>query len=156
MLHTNYSNRAPRPFEFPQGKLSSGQALRCVRFAHLLRTFDSLMNHKSHIGFCSNFPFNRPAMSERSESNGGGGIRTPVPRCFKTSFYMHSRFIIFFASLSAKRQAQKLAISVFLAGVGPNNRLGQSAIWRPYQTHRQSPAGRAAKLSSHLQLIVAN
>ncbi len=79
-------------------------------------------------GFCSNFPFNRPAMSERSESNGGGGIRTPVPRCFKTSFYMHSRFIIFFASLSAKRQAQKLAISVFLAGVGPNNRLGQSAI----------------------------
>jgi hypothetical protein len=41
---------------------------------------------------------------------------------------MHSRFIIFFASLSAKRQAQKLAISVFLAGVGPNNRLGQSAI----------------------------
>ncbi len=60
--------------------------------------------------------------------NGGGGIRTPVPRCFKTSFYMHSRFIIFFASLSAKRQARKLAISVFLAGVGPNNRLGQSAI----------------------------
>ena len=146
------------------------------------------MNHKSHIGFCSNFPFNRPAMSERSESNGGGGIpgfalepkfapqisigalplwrslrslsprrrgkilfphpfrvripspgkqqtkiggggiRTPVPRCFEASFYMHSRFIIFFASLSAKRQAQKLAISVFLAGVGPNNRLGQSAI----------------------------
>ena len=26
---------------------------------------------------------------------GGGGIRTPVPRCFKTSFYMRSRFIIF-------------------------------------------------------------
>jgi hypothetical protein len=26
--------------------------------------------------------------------NGGGGIRTPVPRCFKTSFYMLSRFIV--------------------------------------------------------------
>ena len=63
-----------------------------------------------------------------SKPNGGGGIRTPVPRCFKASFYMHSRFIIFFASLSAKRQARKLAISVFLAGVDPNNRLGQSAI----------------------------
>jgi len=25
---------------------------------------------------------------------GGGGIRTPVPRCFKTSFYMLSRFTI--------------------------------------------------------------
>ena len=27
--------------------------------------------------------------------NGGGGIRTPVPRCFKTSIYMLSRFIAF-------------------------------------------------------------
>ena len=27
--------------------------------------------------------------------NGGGGIRTPVPRCFKTSFYMRSRSIAF-------------------------------------------------------------
>ena len=27
--------------------------------------------------------------------NGGGGIRTPVPRCFKTSVYMFSRLIVF-------------------------------------------------------------
>ena len=27
------------------------------------------------------------------ERNGGGGIRTPVPRCFRTSFYMLSRLI---------------------------------------------------------------
>ena len=27
--------------------------------------------------------------------NGGGGIRTPVPRCFKTSLYMLSRLIVF-------------------------------------------------------------
>ncbi len=27
--------------------------------------------------------------------NGGGGIRTPVPRCFKISIYMLSRFIAF-------------------------------------------------------------
>jgi hypothetical protein len=26
---------------------------------------------------------------------GGGGIRTPVPRCFKTGVYMLSRFIVF-------------------------------------------------------------
>ena len=30
-----------------------------------------------------------------SKPNGGGGIRTPVPRCFKTSVYMLSRFIVF-------------------------------------------------------------
>ena len=30
-----------------------------------------------------------------TELNGGGGIRTPVPRCFKISFYMHSRFFKF-------------------------------------------------------------
>ena len=29
----------------------------------------------------------------RATQNGGGGIRTPVPRCFKTSLYMLSRFI---------------------------------------------------------------
>ncbi len=28
---------------------------------------------------------------EQSEYNGGGGIRTPVPRCFKASVYMRSR-----------------------------------------------------------------
>ena len=27
--------------------------------------------------------------------NGGGGIRTPVPRCFQPSVYMFSRFIVF-------------------------------------------------------------
>ena len=32
-------------------------------------------------------------MSERSESNGGGGIRTPVPRYFKPDIYMRSRSI---------------------------------------------------------------
>jgi len=30
-------------------------------------------------------------MSERSESNGGGGNRTPVPRRFGTSFYVRSQ-----------------------------------------------------------------
>ena len=48
---------------------------------------------------------------KRRTKTGGGGIRTPVPRCFKTSIYMFSRFIIFFALLSAKRQAHNLAIS---------------------------------------------
>ena len=33
---------------------------------------------------------------------GGGGIRTPVPRCFKTSVYMLSRLIVFFTLPSAK------------------------------------------------------
>ncbi len=33
-------------------------------------------------------------LAEKSE-NGGGGIRTPVPRCFKTSVYMLSRLIVF-------------------------------------------------------------
>ncbi len=28
------------------------------------------------------------------DNNGGGGIRTPVPRCFKTSVYMHSHLIV--------------------------------------------------------------
>ena len=28
-----------------------------------------------------------------SKPSGGGGIRTPVPRCFKTSLYMLSRLI---------------------------------------------------------------
>ena len=32
---------------------------------------------------------------EQLEQIGGGGIRTPVPRCFKTSIYMLSRFIAF-------------------------------------------------------------
>ena len=48
---------------------------------------------------------------KRRTKTGGGGIRTPVPRCFKTSIYMFSRFIIFFALLSAERQALNLAIS---------------------------------------------
>ena len=30
---------------------------------------------------------------QQKKPNGGGGIRTPVPRCFKTSVYMLSRFI---------------------------------------------------------------
>jgi len=34
--------------------------------------------------------------------NGGGGIRTPVPRCFKASVYMLSRFIVFFTLPGAK------------------------------------------------------
>ena len=34
--------------------------------------------------------------------NGGGGIRTPVPRCFKTSVYMLSRLIVFFTLPGAK------------------------------------------------------
>ena len=35
----------------------------------------------------------KPLVEE--SKNGGGGIRTPVPRCFKTSFYMLSRLIVF-------------------------------------------------------------
>ena len=33
--------------------------------------------------------------------NGGGGIRTPVPRCFEASVYMLSRYIVFFTLPSA-------------------------------------------------------
>ena len=36
------------------------------------------------------------------EGTGGGGIRTPVPRCFKASVYMLSRLIVFFTLPSAK------------------------------------------------------
>ena len=36
----------------------------------------------------------RKLLAGENES-GGGGIRTPVPRCFKTSFYMLSRLIVF-------------------------------------------------------------
>jgi hypothetical protein len=63
-----------------------------------------------------------------SAQNGGGGIRTPVPRCFKTSFYMLSRLKSFFALLSAKRQALNSAISERSYLTGPNNRLGQPAV----------------------------
>ena len=35
----------------------------------------------------------KPLSQERQ--SGGGGIRTPVPRCFKTSFYMLSRLNVF-------------------------------------------------------------
>ena len=37
-----------------------------------------------------------PAMSERSESNGGGGNRTRVPRYFREGFYVRSRVILAF------------------------------------------------------------
>ena len=36
------------------------------------------------------------------KGTGGGGIRTPVPRCFKASVYMLSRYIVFFTLPSAK------------------------------------------------------
>jgi len=48
---------------------------------------------KRRVALKSNSFFNkelRPA-----GHNGGGGIRTPVPRCFKTSFYMLRRLNIF-------------------------------------------------------------
>jgi hypothetical protein len=51
---------------------------------------------------------------EQNQENGGGGIRTPVPRCFKTSIYVRSGPIGDFASRSAKPQALRSASPVFL------------------------------------------
>jgi len=45
------------------------------------------------------------------QESGGGGIRTPVPRCFKASFYMLSRFIVFSPCQAPERQALNSAIS---------------------------------------------
>ena len=67
---------------------------------------------------------------------GGGGIRTPVPRCFKTGFYMLSRLIVFSPCKTPKRQALRSAISERSHLTGPKNRFGQPAILRPYQTRR--------------------
>jgi len=65
---------------------------------------------------------------EQIRSNGGGGIRTPVPRCFKSSFYMLSRFIAFSLCQAPNDRLLASAISERSHLTGPNNRLGQPAV----------------------------
>ena len=59
---------------------------------------------------------------------GGGGIRTPVPRCFKTSVYMLSRFIIHSPCQKPNDRPLVRLFRRVLTEAGPNNRLGQPAI----------------------------
>ena len=70
---------------------------------------------------------------------------------------MFSRSIIFFALLSAKRQALNLAISG-LNLAAPARKTGTASLlaYAHIDPTGKSQTGRAAKLSSHLQLVVAN
>jgi len=56
--------------------------------------FDSLSETESDVRLKS-LSCCRNSNLQPVRRNGGGGIRTPVPRCFKTSLYMLSRLIVF-------------------------------------------------------------
>jgi hypothetical protein len=89
---------------------------------------------------------------QRIWGNGGGGIRTPVPRCFKTSVYMRSRSIGI-----SRHQAPSDGLSdrLFRLSFTPSSRTFERAKptdWRPYQTRRHGLTGRVASLSCHAQL----
>jgi len=87
--------------------------------------------------------------------NGGGGIRTPVPRCFKTGFYMRSRFIIFFRL--AERHATGSRFSYFgeFLPSRPEQPVQPACYFNALtQPTGKVKAGRAARLGSQAQLIV--
>ncbi len=83
---------------------------------------------------------------------GGGGIRTPVPRCFKTSVYMLSR------SIGISRHpapSDRLWDRLFRLSFTSSPRTfdaAKPADWRPYQTRRRGLTGREASLGRHAQL----
>ena len=80
----------------------------------------------------------------QKDKNGGGGIRTPVPRHFRTSFYMLSRSI----KVSLRRPPNdRLPSQLFrnqIRSYVPNTRKNYPTVRRPCQAHRKNPAGRAA------------
>jgi len=89
---------------------------------------------------------------ERIRGNGGGGIRTPVPRCFKTSVYMLSRSIEISPS---QAPSDRLSGRLFRLSFTSSARMidkAKPADWRPYQTRRHGLTGRVAYLGCHTQL----
>ena len=79
-----------------------------------------------------------------SQCNGGGGIRTPVPRCFKISIYVRSRSI----EVSLRRAPNDRLSTRLFRCISPASARttdeGQPADWRPCRTRRRNPTGRAA------------
>ena len=76
--------------------------------------------------------------------NGGGGIRTPVPRCFRISIYVRSRSICEVRLTQRRATGPAIGYSGVSRSVGPDDRRSQPTDWRPCQTRRRSPTGRAA------------
>jgi len=79
--------------------------------------------------------------------NGGGGIRTPVPRHFRTSFYMLSRSI---KASPCRLPNDRLPVRLFrnqIRSYVPNTRKDYPAVRRPCRGHRKNPAGRAALIT---------
>ena len=68
----------------------------------MINESEEIIIYASLVGFTPESIFFRNVMHVfffkrvYKDENGGGGIRTPVPRCFKASVYMLSRFIVFF------------------------------------------------------------
>ena len=80
----------------------------------------------------------------RRTKSGGGGIRTPVPRCFETSIYIHSRFIIFSPCLGQTTGLWFGYFGIVVAEAARKVRFSQPAVLRPCQPRGQDLAGRAA------------
>jgi len=88
--------------------------------------------------------------------NGGGGIRTPVPRCFKTSFYMLSRSI---GNSPCQTPNDRLPTQLARNAISPPRR-GQPGWPACCLTPLLSPQAKPSRtgcsvLGSHTQLIVA-
>jgi len=77
-------------------------AFHAMRTCFVTLAYEAGANHKeaqqlarhSTPGLTAN-TYGRNNNLQQIRGNGGGGIRTPVPRCFKTSFYMLSRLNFF-------------------------------------------------------------
>ncbi len=103
-----------------------GNALKKVYISHITGGLPQILTKK------------KPCFAKASQGilhspfgameDGGGGTRTPVPRCFTTSIYVHSRSIEAFTSFGAERQAPKSISSEFVLSLGPEQPSGAACF----------------------------